>query len=74
MDADAPDAQPSAQEAAAPKKSARPPPVILTSEANLIQLQKKLKGVARQSFELRNNRSGTRVVTKDMVDYQAVKE
>jgi hypothetical protein len=43
------------------------------SAANLIQLQKILKGVARQNFELRNTRSGTRVVTKDMVDYQAVK-
>jgi hypothetical protein len=29
--------------------------------------------VTRQSFELRNTRSGSRVVTKDMVDYQAVK-
>jgi hypothetical protein len=45
----------------------------LTSAANLIQLQKKLKDVARQSFEPSNTRSGTRVVTKDIVDYQAVK-
>jgi hypothetical protein len=72
MDTDAPDAQSSAEEVAAPKKSARPPPIVLTSAANLIRLQK-LKGVARQNFELRNTRTGTRVVTKDMVDYQAVK-
>jgi hypothetical protein len=39
----------------------------------LIQLQKQLKGVAKQNFEFRNTRNGTRVVTKDMVDYQAVK-
>jgi hypothetical protein len=45
----------------------------LTSAANLIQLQKQLKGVAKQSFEFRNTRNGTRVVTKDMVDYQVVK-
>jgi hypothetical protein len=38
-----------------------------------MQLQKILKGVARQNFELRNISSGTRVVTKDMVDYQAVR-
>jgi hypothetical protein len=50
MDTDALDAQPSAEEAAALKKSARPPPIVLTSAANLIQLQKKLKGVARQNF------------------------
>jgi hypothetical protein len=43
------------------------------SAANLIQLQKQLKGVVRQSFEFRKTKNGTRVVTKDMVDYQAVK-
>jgi hypothetical protein len=59
-------------EAGAPGKSGRPPPVILMSAANLIQLQKQLKGVAQQNFEFRNTRNGTRVVTKDMVDYQAV--
>jgi hypothetical protein len=74
MDTDALVAETSTDEASAPSKAARPPPIILTSAANLIQLQKKLKGVARQSFELRNTRSGTRVVTKDMVDYKAVKE
>jgi hypothetical protein len=42
------------------------------SAANLIQLQKQLKGVAKQNFEFRSTRNGTRVVTKDMVDYQAV--
>jgi hypothetical protein len=73
MDTDAPDAETSTDEASAPSKAARPPTIILTSAANLIQLQKKLKGAARQSFELRNTRSGTRIVTKDMVDYQAVK-
>jgi hypothetical protein len=72
MDTYAPDAETSTDEASAPSKAARPPPIVLTSAANLIQLQKKLKGVARQSFELRNT-SGARVVTKDMVDYQAVK-
>jgi hypothetical protein len=74
MDTDTPAAESSTEEASAPRNSARPPPIILTSAANLIQLQKKLKGVARQNFQLRNTRSGIRVVTKDMVDYQAVKE
>jgi hypothetical protein len=54
-------------------KSARPPPIMLTSVVNLIKLQKELKSVAKQSFELRNTKSGTRVVTKDMVDYQSAK-
>jgi hypothetical protein len=73
LDTDASDAQPSAEEAAAPAKTAMPPPIVLTSAGKLIQLQKELKGVARQIFELRNTKSGTRIVTKDMVDYQAVK-
>jgi hypothetical protein len=39
----------------------------------LIQLQKQLKTVAKQSFEFRTIRNGTRVITKDMVYYLAVK-
>jgi hypothetical protein len=46
---------------------------VLTSETNLIQLQKQLKGVAKQTFEFRSTKNGTRVITKDMVDFQAVK-
>jgi hypothetical protein len=74
MDTDAP-AESNAEEAAAPApvKSSRPPLIVLTIAANLIQLQKKLKGVARQPFEFRNTKNGTRVVTKDMVDYLAGK-
>jgi hypothetical protein len=60
-------------EAAAHVKSARPPPIVLTSVANLIQLQKQLKGVAKHNFEFRSTRNGTKVVTTDMVDYQAVR-
>jgi hypothetical protein len=74
MDTNDPVSESNAEEAAdpAPRKSARPPPIVLTSAANLIQLQKQLEGVARQNFEFRNTRNGTRLVTKDMVDYQAV--
>jgi hypothetical protein len=73
MDTDAPVKESSSTETEATGKSGRPPPIILMSAANLIQLQKQLKGVAKQSFEFRNTRNRTRVVTKDMVDYQAVK-
>jgi hypothetical protein len=38
----------------------------LTPAANINQLQKQLKGVAKQSFEFRNNKIGTRVDHKDM--------
>jgi hypothetical protein len=43
------------------------------SATNLIQLQKRLKVVAKQMFEFHSTRNGTRVLTKDMVDYQVVK-
>jgi hypothetical protein len=45
---------------------------VLTSATNLIQLQKHLKGLAKRTFEYRSTKNGTRVVTKDMVDYQAI--
>jgi hypothetical protein len=66
MDTDAPVTVSNPTEAAAPVKSARPPPIVLTSAGNLIQLQKQLKGVAKTC-------NGTKVVTMDMVDYQAVR-
>jgi hypothetical protein len=73
MDTDAPVTEANSTETSATEKSGRPPPIILTSAINLIQLQKQLKGVAQQGFEFRNTKNGTMLVTKDMVDYQAVK-
>jgi hypothetical protein len=32
-----------------------------------------MKGVTKQSFEILNARNGTRVLTKDIKDFQAVK-
>jgi hypothetical protein len=52
----------------------RPPPIILTSAINLIQLQKQLKGFVKGSFEFQNTRNGTRVVTKEMAEFSAIKE
>jgi hypothetical protein len=69
MDTDAPVMVSNSTQATAPEKSGRPPPVVLTSTTNLIQLQKQLKGVARHSFEFRSTTNRT----KDLVDYQAVK-
>jgi hypothetical protein len=36
-------------------------------------LQKQLKCVAKQTFEFRNTRNGTRVITKEIADFQAVR-
>jgi hypothetical protein len=38
-----------------------------------MQLQKQLKVVVQQVFEFRNTKNGTRVITKDLVDFEAVK-
>ena len=50
-------------------KSGRPPPIVLTSATNLIQLQRKIKGIVSGDFEFRNTRSGTRIVMKEMADF-----
>jgi hypothetical protein len=74
MDTDSPAAESSpAAEEAVPAKGGRPPPIVLTSATNLMQLQKQLKRVAKQVFEFRNTKNGTRVITKDLVDFEAVK-
>jgi hypothetical protein len=55
-------------------RGGRPPPIILTSAINLIQLQKQLKGLVEGSFEFQNTRNGTRIVTKEIADFSAIKE
>jgi hypothetical protein len=54
-------------------QTGRPPPIKLTSATNLIQLQKQLKGFVKGSFEFRSTRNGTRVVTKEIADFSAIK-
>jgi hypothetical protein len=61
------------QQSTSPKKG-RPPPIVLTSAANLISLQRNLKGLLKDNFEFRSTRNGTRVVTRDMEDYQTVRK
>jgi hypothetical protein len=60
-------------EEAVPKKDERLPPILLTSAANFIQLQKQIKSVAKQSFEFRCTRNGTGVIARDMVGCLKVK-
>jgi hypothetical protein len=61
------------REETVPAKTCKRPPIILTSAANLIQLQKEVKNVVKEDIEFRNTRSGTRVITRDMTDFLAVK-
>jgi hypothetical protein len=73
MDTDASGTEATSNEEAVPGKTGRPPPIILTSTANLIQLQKQLQSVVKENFELRSTRNGTRVITRSMADFQSVK-
>jgi hypothetical protein len=54
-------------------QAGRQPPIIITSATNLIQLQKHLKGIVKGSFEFQNARNRTRVLTKEMADFSAIK-
>jgi hypothetical protein len=51
----------------------RPPRIVLTSTANLILLQKQLKGLVKGNFEFQSTRNRTRVITKEMADYSAIR-
>jgi hypothetical protein len=52
------------------RKTGRPPPIVLTSTTNLMQLQRQVKNIVTGSFEFRNTRSGTRIVTKKWQIFQ----
>jgi hypothetical protein len=52
----------------------RPPPIILTSAINLIQLQKQLKDLVEGSLSSETQETGSRIVTKEMADFSAIKE
>jgi hypothetical protein len=54
-------------------KSGRPPPIILTSTVNLTHLQKQVKSVLKQDFEFRTTRNGTKIITRNMADFQSIK-
>jgi hypothetical protein len=73
MDTDSTNTEATPREAATPTKPGRPPPIVLTFTVNLILLQKQLKGVVSESFEFCSTRNGTRVITRNMADFQSVK-
>jgi hypothetical protein len=51
MDTESSTTEGPSQEETAVGKTGRPPPIILTSATNLIQLQKQLKNVVEENFE-----------------------
>jgi hypothetical protein len=56
-----------------PSQAGRPPPIVLTTQTNLIQLQKQLTELVKGNFEFRNTRNRIRIVTKEMADFSAIK-
>jgi hypothetical protein len=52
----------------------RPHPIVLTSEANLVNLQRKLKSVVSWKFFFRNSATGTQFTVKSMVDCSAIRK
>jgi hypothetical protein len=62
------DSDATTREEAVHSTAGRPPPIILTANTNLIQLQRQMKNVAKGDFEFRNTKSGTR-----RTDFEAVK-
>jgi hypothetical protein len=73
MDAETTGVENALPEQEARRKSGRPPPVIMTSTTNLIRHQSDLKYHVKGEYELRNIRNGTRIITKEMAGYSAMK-
>jgi hypothetical protein len=51
----------------------RPPPIIITLQINLLKFQGEIKAIITGIFELRNTKYGTRVITRKVADYLAIK-
>jgi hypothetical protein len=73
MDTDSSGTEATSNEDAVPGKTGRPPPIILTSTTNLIQLQKQLQSVVKENFEFRGTRNETRVIMRGRADFQSDK-
>jgi hypothetical protein len=63
MDTETSGAENTLPEQEAPRKSGRPPPIVMTSTTNLIQLQCDLKEHVKGEYEFRNTRNGTHIIT-----------
>jgi hypothetical protein len=73
MDTEASDTEKSPQEEATTGKSGRPPPIVITERVNQLQMQTFMNSAVKKNSEFRNTRNGTRVITKTLEDFAAVK-
>jgi hypothetical protein len=69
---DADDSTEGQQQQAPSSQAGRPPPIVLTSQLNLIQLQRQLKGLLKGNFDFRSTRNGARVVTKELANFSTI--
>jgi hypothetical protein len=73
MDAEDVGDGPAPEEVQQQTKAGRQPPIVLTSAINIINLENNLKGVVKGNYEFRSTRNGTRVITREMADYSAIR-
>jgi hypothetical protein len=72
MDTETTEAENALQEQKAPRKSGRPPPIMMNSITNLIPLQSDLKRPYQTEYKFQNTRNGTHIRTKEMADSSAM--
>jgi hypothetical protein len=70
---DADDSTEGQQQQAPSTQSCRPPPIVLSFQVNLTQLQRQLKGLLKGNFEYRSTRNGTRVGAKEMAYFSTIR-
>jgi hypothetical protein len=51
----------------------RPSPIIIMTKINMLNFQGEIKATSKGNFELGNTKRGTRVITREMADYLAIK-
>jgi hypothetical protein len=73
MDMETTDAENTLPKQEAPRKPGRPPPIVMTSTTNRIRLQSDLKEHVKGEYVIRNTRNGTRIITKEPVEYSLMK-
>jgi hypothetical protein len=69
---DAKDLTKQQQHQAPSRQAGTPPSVVLTSQVNLIQFQEQLQGLLKGNFKFHSTRTGTRIATKQMVDFSTI--
>jgi hypothetical protein len=53
-------------------QTGRPPPIILTSQVNLVQLQRQMKDLPKGNYVIHDTKNGTRVVTKEITHFSTI--